>query len=60
MKKKLTHGEHIFQKRQNLDFTQSFDNMAQTLNKQTPPRMSRKKATEYYKEKLNRVWESVA
>jgi hypothetical protein len=59
-KMKLTYGEAIFLKRQNLDFTQPIYRMAQSLNTKIPPRMNRSKATEYYKAKLQKVWESVA
>jgi tryptophan synthase beta subunit len=60
MKQKLTHGEHVFLKRQNLDFTLSIDKMAQCLAKQIPKRMGRERAINYYKVKLQKVWESVA
>ncbi len=56
---KLTHGEHVFIKRQNLDFTLSLDRMVQCLSKQIPPRMSYEKVMTYYKNKLNCVWESL-
>jgi hypothetical protein len=57
---KLTYGEAIFQRRKNLDFTQSIEKLSMGLYKQIPKKMCPKKAMKYYKEKLNRVWESVA
>ena len=56
---KLTHGEHIFLKRQNLDFTLSIHQMAKCIGKQVPPRMEYQEAMQYYKNKLNKVWESM-
>lgn len=56
---KLTHGEHIFLKRQNLDFTQSMSAMAQSISKRIPPRMGYQEAMRYYKNKLNKVWENM-
>jgi len=56
---KLTHGEHIFLKRQNLDFTQSMSRMQQSISARIPPRMEYQEAMQYYKNKLNKVWENM-
>lgn len=53
---KLTHGETIYQRRENLDFSQSLHKMAMSVISKVPKRMQRKEAMTYYKAKLNDVW----
>lgn len=53
---KLTHGETIYHRRENLDFSQSLHKMAMSVISKVPKRMERKEAMTYYKAKLNDVW----
>lgn len=57
---KLTHGEYIYQRKENLDFTHAIEKMYGANFRRIPPRMSRSEALSYYGNKLKQVWESVA
>lgn len=58
MRAKLTHGEYIFERRENLDFTHAIEKMYGANFKRIPPRMKREEAVKYYGAKLKQVWES--
>ena len=56
---KLTHGEVVFQRRQNIDFSLQISRIQMSISSKIPPRMEYEKAMQYYKNKLNKVWESI-
>lgn len=53
---KMTYGEVVFYRRENLDFSQPLQKMAMSVISRLPKRMDRKEAMTYYKAKLNDVW----
>lgn len=56
---KLTHGETIFQRRQNINLSQQITRIQMSISSKIPPRMGYEKAIKYYKNKLDKIWESM-